>query len=864
MSREESSEGIPEFARPTPSELIADEGPLEHYTTKKIKEAVEAETERHSPHKSKKDKKKKEDKEKDKKKKKEKKEKKKKDSTEDTVAATKRIGELLLAQLADPEQMDVGMDSVRDLDILQDFKAAGLLGWFTRQCAARGFLDVIQHVYVVDKDAIDEPDKFGRTPLHWAMHRAQFSTANRLLDFGANPKLKTTCGDNPLHTLAKRKITVKASKMTQLLAKAAEKIVVGFSMVAAQMSGTSTGTASEEGMDFDNGFESDFSTDETPTGAGSSSAASGASASSGSEKSSQKGSKKMNRRSAALEMLRNIYDQPSAQADIKDLDENAPWQESNIAVISPDDNTTPSTPTAQTTTSSTLSTTTSTSTSGSTTTTSSGSTSIVVTPETKVEPMKKTLTEEEEKEVIEAVVSTVSPPDDSSASSGQKKDTTEQINWNQFSDEGALRNVVPEFMSLVKNTIRRLCSALDFYDPNDADETALMISQRNNNELIQRFLKEIENEINEAKKKGGKTVLGFTVPDSFTKMLSSQLKQRNAAPRVLSAHGYIRAIREINDEAPLRKMMRPLPPYTKGQKYRILSMDGGGIRCIFHPIMLCKILEKHPDFLDKTAFFCGCSGSSAMVCGLQLGLTAAKMKKFMILSAQQTLSKQHGNQLTSFKFTSEWMRMIYDLLFGDIRFKDLPRASAVPAFLMDNGMDTESGKRTANSVSLTNVGPDNGDFTLTEACMRSSAAPTFFRCFQGYLDGGVFANNPAGIGLPIAIGPPPNGLGVDVNDIVCLSLGTGFSGESYLASSKYISSGGILDYRMSILSSYELGQKFFIDNSLKTMLGDRFLRFSPTVSGIRLDEIAQIGELQNRYEHMDITPIMNWIDKYWY
>jgi len=256
MSKEDSTEGLPEVARPAPSEMVDDDGPLEHYKTKKIRDAVDAETKRQRPHKSRKDKKKKDKEEeekeeekkeekkeeekeeekeekkdkkkKEKKEKKDKKEKKKKEPSKDTVADTKRIGEMLLVQLADPEQMDVGMDTVRDLDILRDFKAAGLLGWFTRQCAARGFLDVIQHVYVVDKDAIDEPDGFGRTPLHWAMHRAQFSTANRLLDFGANPKLKTTCGDNPLHTLAKRKITVKASKMTQLLAKAAEKIVVGF------------------------------------------------------------------------------------------------------------------------------------------------------------------------------------------------------------------------------------------------------------------------------------------------------------------------------------------------------------------------------------------------------------------------------------------------------------------------------------------------------------------------------------------------------------------------------------------------------------------------------------------------------------
>ena len=52
------------------------------------------------------------------------------------------------------------------------------------------------------------------------------------------------------------------------------------------------------------------------------------------------------------------------------------------------------------------------------------------------------------------------------------------------------------------------------------------------------------------------------------------------------------------------------------------------------------------------------------------------------------------------------------------------------------------------------VEPDNM-LDVADAAMRSTAAPTYFGIYQGYVDGGVFANNPSMVALTRSISAFP-------------------------------------------------------------------------------------------------------------
>ena len=443
-------------------------------------------------------------------------------------------------------------------------------------------------------------------------------------------------------------------------------------------------------------------------------------------------------------------------------------------------------------------------------------------------------------------------------SSKEKEKEKKEVDWNKFSEDGSLERAVQKMKAeeLLAFTVQRLCQLIGADGRNVLGRTPLDLALKYHNEAMVRALRECgavgsSGSTGDARGTRGKTGAS----------LAAVVKRLSADP----TGRYIQSVRDIMDRTPNRSPLcrLVLRPRTK---YRVLSMDGGGIRCLMHPIILRRVLERYPTFLDCTALFCGCSGSAAMATMLVCGFTPQQVCDCCELSAMRTLRKPEGNGVTGVKFTSQWLRLMADLLYGDIRLKDLARHVLIPTYQLDNSARTPE-QRKGEVVLMHNLVPGpTSDITVTDACMRSSAAPTYFRCYQGYVDGGVFANNPSACAWPVLLGPAPHGLALAPADLVCLSLGTGNAHRRFIDDERLID-GGIYQWGLNVLDLFNTAALEFNDTTGRLMLGDRYYRHHPSLVGqgpIKLDNWKCAPILKNFAETINLDPLFAWIDKHWF
>lgn len=216
-------------------------------------------------------------------------------------------------------------------------------------------------------------------------------------------------------------------------------------------------------------------------------------------------------------------------------------------------------------------------------------------------------------------------------------------------------------------------------------------------------------------------------------------------------------------------------------KYRILSIDGGGIRGVVTTVLLQRIVATPglENFLNSIDLIAGTSTG---------GLLALAVAKELDLSEIRDVYVKKGPKI----FDDSWLDDLVDLgklrgadygtkglrrelkrLFGNTTLGELSKRVLITAFDLDN---EEPESRSWKPKLFHNFeGAQNDRASLVrDVGLYTSAAPTYFPSVDGYVDGGVYASNPAMCGLAQTqdprYDPTPS-----LNDVFLLSLGTGRS-----------------------------------------------------------------------------------------
>jgi uncharacterized protein len=247
---------------------------------------------------------------------------------------------------------------------------------------------------------------------------------------------------------------------------------------------------------------------------------------------------------------------------------------------------------------------------------------------------------------------------------------------------------------------------------------------------------------------------------------------------------------------------------TANTKYKILAIDGGGIRGII-PAMILAEIEKRTQKQIFSLFDLITGTSSGGI--LALGLTKPRLnpassdsapiaeysaedlvKLFAEYGAEIFYEPFWGKILGSIedivqtKYSSESREEIFKQYFGNAFLQNNLKEVFVPSYDIEqripifftNKVEKEQTKsRSFRKLCL--------DFTLTDTALATSATPTYFPPhristthntdgFYNLIDGGLVANNPAHLAiLEAQISKQENKQVLNLEEVLVVSLGTG-------------------------------------------------------------------------------------------
>jgi len=214
-----------------------------------------------------------------------------------------------------------------------------------------------------------------------------------------------------------------------------------------------------------------------------------------------------------------------------------------------------------------------------------------------------------------------------------------------------------------------------------------------------------------------------------------------------------------------------------GRFFRILALDGGGLRGAFSAAVLAKwddmlgSSEKN-NLIRHFDMVAGTSTGAILAIGLSLGCSPKEMLEFYRAQGPQIFPKDRAlRHWLKSKHDSKTLADTLKVVLGDskLSFESCCRL-VIPTVRADHG---------ESEVIVTAHSPDRTGFkstTAVEAALASAAAPTYFDeahvadtiVDQAYLDGGIWANNPI---LP-AIAEAVRHLNIPLDRIDVLSVGT--------------------------------------------------------------------------------------------
>ena len=296
--------------------------------------------------------------------------------------------------------------------------------------------------------------------------------------------------------------------------------------------------------------------------------------------------------------------------------------------------------------------------------------------------------------------------------------------------------------------------------------------------------------------------------------------------------------------------------------FRILSIDGGGVRGIY-PAHFLKLLSDQIDGHDLTTvfdLFVGTSTGGLIAAAIACRIPLATVVDLYEKRSKTIFGRKRFTARNTFRsaYDTAPLRRIVEELFKERLLGDVQPRIVLPTTDISNG-----NVFVMKSGYLPSFVRDR-DIRVSDAVLASAAAPLFFDPVRvkEYLlaDGGIWANNPSLIAYTEAVGK----LGQKPEDVRLLSLGTGLGGRYYdvgKATKRWGFATGWDD--LKLVNLFFNLQSRASENSSMLLLRDQYLRIGFHESNsLPLDDVSEIPRLKAKageaftYRHAEVKTFL--------
>jgi predicted acylesterase/phospholipase RssA len=293
-------------------------------------------------------------------------------------------------------------------------------------------------------------------------------------------------------------------------------------------------------------------------------------------------------------------------------------------------------------------------------------------------------------------------------------------------------------------------------------------------------------------------------------------------------------------------------------RFRILSLDGGGIKGVFTASVLAHLEElSGKRIADHFDLITGTSTGGIIALGLGLGVPPRRILDFYVERCSEIFPTTGADRVlhgllhaVRHKYSQHALASALADILGSRKLGESSCRLVIPTF------DCNAGRvqlfKTAHQARF---GRDHRTRAL-DVAMATAAAPTYFPSFtapdgQVFLDGGIWASCPVLVGLLEAVFV----LNLPPADVEVLSVGTT---DSPFDVSKKRRAGGLLSWNRHLVTLLMQAQTDGALAQARLMAGQRVRRIDATTRPGRftLDDAGQVEELRGlgacaAREHLD-------------